>query len=141
MPNNWKLDAGGKLIKDVETEEFKAAVGFARDLWAAGVWHPNSPTYGGAFNDDFMAGRFAVAPGRLGPVRPVVGHRGAAPCPNAQDLPDAPVRPRRRQAVLPGGLGQFGVTYIKQQASPERVKMLLRSPNYLPRHSAARSGC
>jgi putative aldouronate transport system substrate-binding protein len=66
VPNNWKLDASGKLTKDAETEEFKAAVGFARDLWAAGVYHPNTPTYGGTFNDDFMAGRFAVAPGVWG---------------------------------------------------------------------------
>src|SRR4029079_11240655 len=49
VPNNWKLDSGGKLIKDVETEEFKAMVGFSRDLWQMGVWHPNTPTYGGAF--------------------------------------------------------------------------------------------
>src|SRR5207248_7338194 len=46
VPNNWKLDSGGKLVKDAETEEFKAAVGYARDLWAAGVYHPNSPLYG-----------------------------------------------------------------------------------------------
>ena len=33
-PNNWKLDSSGKLIKDRETEEYKAAVGFMRDLFA-----------------------------------------------------------------------------------------------------------
>src|SRR5579859_5771504 len=59
-PNNWKLDSGGKLIKDYETEEFKAAVGFARDLWSAGLYHPNTPTYGGNGNPDYAAGRFAV---------------------------------------------------------------------------------
>ena len=42
-PNNWKLDASGKLIKDRETEEYKAAVGYLRDLIALGVHRPTSP--------------------------------------------------------------------------------------------------
>jgi putative aldouronate transport system substrate-binding protein len=46
VPNNWRLE-GDRLTKDFETEEFRAAVGFARDLWSAGVWHPNTPAYGG----------------------------------------------------------------------------------------------
>jgi hypothetical protein len=53
VPNNSRLDASGKLIKDVETDEFKAAVGFSRDIWQAGLWHPNTPNYGGTYNPDF----------------------------------------------------------------------------------------
>ena len=106
MPNNWKLDSGGKLIKDFETEEFKAAVGFARDLWQAGLWHPNTPTYGGTYNNDFMAGRFAVARAS-GASTSSSGTSRRRADPNAQHLPDAPVRARRRQAVLPGGLRQL----------------------------------
>src|SRR5919202_6248100 len=41
-PNNWKLDPSGKLIKDRETEEYKAAVGYMRDLFSAGVFWPDS---------------------------------------------------------------------------------------------------
>lgn len=64
VPNNGRLDpATGKLTKDVETDEFKAAVGFSRDLWQSGLWHPN---YGGTYNDDFMAGRLVFAPGVWG---------------------------------------------------------------------------
>ena len=40
-PNNWKLDSSGKLVKDYETDEFKAGLGLLRDLWAAGLFHPN----------------------------------------------------------------------------------------------------
>jgi ABC-type glycerol-3-phosphate transport system substrate-binding protein len=64
VPNNWKLDSSGKLVKDFETGEFKAAVGFARDLWSAGVYHPNTPSYGGTGNPDYAGGRFAVQIGR-----------------------------------------------------------------------------
>ena len=44
-PNNWKLDAGGKLVKDYETEEFKAGLGLLREVWAAGLFHPNTLTF------------------------------------------------------------------------------------------------
>src|SRR5205823_5298778 len=62
-PNSWRLD-GGKLIKDREAEEFKASVGFVRDLYVAGLFHPNK---GGSYSlqvqatrSDFIAGRFMV---------------------------------------------------------------------------------
>jgi putative aldouronate transport system substrate-binding protein len=41
-PNGWR-ESNGKLTKDWETDEFKAALGFVRDLWLAGVMHPDSP--------------------------------------------------------------------------------------------------
>ena len=129
VPNNWKLDASGKLIKDVETEEFKAYVGFARDLWAAGVWHPNTPTYGGAFNDDFMAGRFAVAPGVWGQYVQLWDIE-AVRNPSAKLYPMQPFAHDGGKPMYQAGSGQFGVAYMKQQSSPERVKMLLRVANF-----------
>ena len=61
-PNNWRLDSGGKLTKDFETEEFKAAVGFARDLWAAGVYHPDCRTLSGTtLSTALRGGQAAVA--------------------------------------------------------------------------------
>jgi putative aldouronate transport system substrate-binding protein len=41
-PNGWRLETSGKLTRNWETPEFKAAVGYLRDLWAAGLYHPNS---------------------------------------------------------------------------------------------------
>jgi putative aldouronate transport system substrate-binding protein len=43
VPNDWRNDAG-KLTKDIETEEFKAAVAYVRSLWDAGVMNPDSPS-------------------------------------------------------------------------------------------------
>jgi putative aldouronate transport system substrate-binding protein len=43
VPNDWRND-GGKLTKDIETEEFKAALAFVRGLWDAGVMNPDSPS-------------------------------------------------------------------------------------------------
>ncbi len=43
VPNDWRND-GGKLTKDIETDEFKAAVAYVRSLWDAGVMNPDSPS-------------------------------------------------------------------------------------------------
>jgi putative aldouronate transport system substrate-binding protein len=129
VPNNWKLDASGKLTKDIETEEFKAAVGFSRDLWQAGIWHPNTPTYTGAFNDDFMAGRFVFAPGVWGQYVQLWDIE-AVRIPTAKIYPTHPFAADGGKPYYQAGSGQFGVTYIKQQASPDRLKMLLRIANF-----------
>jgi putative aldouronate transport system substrate-binding protein len=129
VPNNWKLDASGKLVKDVETDEFKAAVGFARDLWSAGIWHPNTPTYTGAFNDDFMAGRFVFAPGVWGQYVQLWDIE-AVRVPTARIYPMHPFAADGGKPYYQAGSGQFGVAYMKQQGSPERVKMLLRIANF-----------
>src|SRR5262249_51058663 len=45
-PNIWSLnDKAGKLTATVETEQFRAAVSFAKELWTAGMFHPNAMQY------------------------------------------------------------------------------------------------
>ena len=46
VPNDWR-NAGGKLTKDVVTEEFNGALAFVRGLWDAGVMNPDSPSIRG----------------------------------------------------------------------------------------------
>ena len=36
-PNNWAVDSNGRFTKDIETEQFAAALGYVRDLYAAGL--------------------------------------------------------------------------------------------------------
>ena len=41
-PNNWRVDQSGKWIKDIETDEFKAALEqYNRNLVAAGYVSPD----------------------------------------------------------------------------------------------------
>jgi putative aldouronate transport system substrate-binding protein len=128
VPNNWKLDASGKLIKDWETEEFKTMVGWARDVWAAGAWHPDTPL-GRANNNDFMAGRYAMfssvwgAYVQLWDIQPKIDQ-------NSKIYPMHPFAHDGGQPAYPAGSGNFGMTFIKQQDSPERVKMLLRIADF-----------
>ena len=44
VPDNWQLNKDGSLTKDLETEEFKAATDFARQLWGKGAFHPDALT-------------------------------------------------------------------------------------------------
>ncbi|MBV9581790.1 MAG: hypothetical protein JO057_24685 [Chloroflexi bacterium] len=60
-PNNWQRDQSGKLVKDYETEAYKSAVGYVRDLAAANLFHPNSNTYNiVSARTDFVARKFVV---------------------------------------------------------------------------------
>jgi putative aldouronate transport system substrate-binding protein len=43
-PNNWRVEPNGKFTRSFETEEYKAAVAYNRDLFAAGIYSPDSPT-------------------------------------------------------------------------------------------------
>jgi putative aldouronate transport system substrate-binding protein len=124
-PNNWRLEPSGKLVKDYETEEFKTAVGFARDLWQAGLYHPNTPTYGGSGNTDYAAGRFAV---QLSVWGQYVQNWDliASNNPAGKTWPMHPFAVDGSEPAYLAGNGNFGITFIRQQASPERVKMLLK---------------
>jgi putative aldouronate transport system substrate-binding protein len=124
-PNNWRLEPSGKLVKDYETDEFKTAVAFARDLWAAGLYHPNTPTYGGNGNTDYAAGRFAV---QLSVWGQFIQNWDliAGTNPSGKTWPMHPFAFDGSQPTYLAGNGNFGITFIKQQGSPDRIKMLLK---------------
>jgi len=128
-PNNWKLDSTGKLIKDYETEEFKAAVSFARDLWSAGLYHPNTTSYGGNGNPDYAAGRFAVQISVWGQYIQNWDLL-ASVNPNGKTYPMHPFAADGGTPVYLAGNGNFGITFIKQQPSADRVKMLLHVADF-----------
>jgi len=44
VPNQWRLNSDGSLTRDLETDEFKAALNFARTLWTKGAFHPDALT-------------------------------------------------------------------------------------------------
>ena len=59
-PNNWAVDSNGKFIATFETEQYKAATGYVRDLYAAGIFHPDSSGYNTiSARDAFQARKFA----------------------------------------------------------------------------------
>ena len=129
-PNVWKLDASGKLTRDRETEEYKAAVGYLRDLMAAGVFPSdvagltNSRNelvagkfavsvegYGNGWNDFWRRGLLLNPPNRFKMLKPFPAADGGTP-----------------QAFLTGG---YVAMNALKKASAERIKELLRIMNFL----------
>ncbi|MBV9323499.1 MAG: extracellular solute-binding protein [Chloroflexi bacterium] len=131
-PNNWRLEPGGKLVKDYETPEYKEAVGYVRDLISAGVFFPDSLTTTSApaamtnlvsgkcvlsvrslgldWTDGYQQGQHLDPPQTFGFMRHFAAHDGAKP-------------------VFFLGTGYAANTMLKQ-ASPERIKELLSILNW-----------
>ena len=135
MPNIWSLDdKTGKLTAHVETEQFRAAVSYAKDLWNAGIFHPNAMQYNlVSARNDFAARRFAFR---------FDGFQSASITfwENASNL-DPPGKPRIMAPFpavdggkptywpsMPAGILGFSVL---RQASPDRIKEMLRILNWL----------
>jgi putative aldouronate transport system substrate-binding protein len=128
--NNWALDASGKLTRTIETEAYKASVGFTRDLFAAGAYTPDSGVADGARTKlDFTARKMAfytdgwssatqywdaglkvTPPGRLHVVPPFAADGKSKP-------------------VYWLGPGNFGFVVLKK-ASTDRIREVLGVLNY-----------
>ena len=60
-PNNWAVDsASGKFTATFETDQYKQATQYVKDLYTAGVFHPDSSNYNTiSARDAFQARKFA----------------------------------------------------------------------------------
>ncbi len=131
-PNGWRLESGGKLVKDYEAPEFKEAVDYTRDLFASGVFHPNSMTYASAViaRQQFAAGKFAIWRDPFNGWQD--GWRQALQSPQPFDaklLPSFAAHDGGKPQHFVTG-GHLWATALKK-ASPDRVKELLRILNWL----------
>lgn len=132
MPNLWSLDSTGKLTYYLEEARTKDAINKARELWAAGVYSPNSTQYNtGSKRTDFAGRKF---------VSCFDGFQGAsltffASAPSLN--PPGKYRMVTPFSAIPGQQptywaqqGVFGYSVLKK-ASPERIKELLRVLNWI----------
>jgi putative aldouronate transport system substrate-binding protein len=127
-PHNWKLDASGKLIRNRETPEYKAAVGFLRDLMAAGVFPPDVATITQS-RPQHAQGRFVMAIDGYGNSWIDLLRQGSQ-FGNRFHLikPFAATDGGKPQAFLSHGFVSMNVL---KKASPDRIKELLRVMNFL----------
>jgi putative aldouronate transport system substrate-binding protein len=131
VPNNWTADANGKFTKDVETEQFKAAVAYVRDLYASGVFFPEKhPLNATPIKTALMGNKIGVMTTGWISYATQLWDGGMKATP--------PVLPRTLDPFSHDGgkpiwhqfQGAIGFTVIKK--GPEaRVKELLRILNYL----------
>jgi len=130
-PNNWRLDSGGKLVKNFESGEFKATVAYVRDLVAAGVYHPDSSTFNVVSSrTNFVAKKYVMC--ASGWIAGSLQFWNGAHTGGTMSTLDI-IHP----FGLPGKKGSmfmsqqlFGFSVIKK-ASDSRIKELLRMMNYL----------
>jgi putative aldouronate transport system substrate-binding protein len=130
VPNQWRLE-GGKLTHARETEQFKAAVGYVRDLWSAGLIHPDTPSNNGVVpaQEQFLASKFVFMSHSMAFYNDL-WRRGIALNP--------PVLPRVMPLFSSDGsppiyhlTSQIIGTSALKKASPERIKELLGIMNWL----------
>lgn len=128
-PNVWR-EQNGKLTKDWETEEFKAALGFMRTLWQSGVMHPDTPT--ATVNQaaqNFYAGRTVLWQNGF-TIGDVAWNRAHAQDPNFAMRAVAPFsHDGTSKPVHHYGPGTALLTVIKK-GSPEYIKKMLGVLNY-----------
>lgn len=126
-PNNWRLDPAGKLVKDIETDEYKAALGYVRDLVAGGYVSPDVKPNGDLHND-FMSGKVAMRSNAWNAYSGLYVELAPQFNINIRTIPPFGFDGQPGTNLL--GPGNFGYAIIKK-GSTDRVKEMLRVMNYL----------
>jgi putative aldouronate transport system substrate-binding protein len=129
-PNNWAVDANGRFTATFETEQYRAATGYVHDLYAAGIFHPDSSGYNTiSARDAFQARKFAFRYDGLemyGWRKPPVQ---LTPPPNIQLV--TPFGANGGPGSYWFGRPNFGFVVMPNTLSQDRIKMLLRVLNFL----------
>ncbi len=129
-PNMWSLDSSGTLTRDRETDQFKAALSYMKDLFGSGLYPPDFQTAGDS-RGAFIAGRFAVSNEAFGNGWNDFWRRGLQQTPQRHFTiikpfgADSSVKPRHFITA-----GTVAYNLIKKGTS-DRVKEILRIMNYL----------
>jgi putative aldouronate transport system substrate-binding protein len=123
-PNIWR-ESGGKLTKDWETDEFKAAIAYVRQLWDAGVIHPDSPTMSvNQAAQNFYAGKYALWSNGL-IIGDVVWNRAYAQDPDFSMRAVAPFPANAStKPVHHLGTGANLLTVLKKTSTDQATKLL-----------------
>ena len=136
VPSGWRL-TDGSLIKDLETDEYEAALGFAVKLWKAGLVHPNvlalTPN-SAEYQSQFFSGRVGICNGSIDSYYGTTGYFAQV----RQRDPDAtcdvlvPPGADGGHGVIAPDLGFYCMLSIPSSVSDEkRVAELLRVIDYL----------
>ncbi len=131
-PQIWGLDSTGKVVRDRETDQYKAAVGYVRDLWASGLMWPDAIATANNSRDNFVAKKFAMSVEGFGNSWNDFWLRGLTQQkpPTLFDiiLPFSADANTKVQSYISGG---YISTNVMKKGSPDRIKELLRIIDYL----------
>jgi putative aldouronate transport system substrate-binding protein len=132
-PNEWRLGSDGKLTRSFETAEYKETVSYVRDLFASGLFHPNTLQMSSGPNgrSDFAAGKWTIWLDGFATAWSDPWRR-ARQAPNPFEVHMIPLFPAHDggKPVHMLNAAHLGATGVKK-GSPDRVRELLRVLNYL----------
>ena len=129
-PNEWGKDTSGKLVRSFETDAYKAAVGYVRDLWAAGLIWPDAQS-GTPSRPHFAAGRFALSVEGFGNSWNDFWRQGLEQNPpNHFDI-IKPFSATAGTAPINYLSGGWVSTTLLKKASPDRIKEVLHIVDWL----------
>jgi putative aldouronate transport system substrate-binding protein len=129
-PNTWGLDASGKVVRDRETDQYKAAVAYVRDLWTSGLYWSDAPTTTDQ-RANFVGKKFAVCVEGFGNSWNDFWLRGLNQTPPTNFDIILPFSADANTKVLSYITGGYISSNVMKKASPDRVKELLRIMDYL----------
>lgn len=121
------MDSSGTFTATFETDQYKAATGYVRDLYTAGIFHPDSSNYNTiSARDAFQAREFASHYDGLDmPWRNIVGPAPVAFLPvNAPEFPTLLQQWEGKLApvgVEDASVGLVSRTYAQKGATANRV--------------------
>jgi putative aldouronate transport system substrate-binding protein len=129
-PNVW-AEEGGKLSHVYETDQYKQTITDLIALWKSGVMHPDSFNPAQPFKQLFNAGTVAInaADGYPGWTQYILDNTGNP----GFKLGLMPIytRDSGELAQWNNGSGVYSITALKKQDDPEKLKMILRTLNWL----------
>lgn len=129
-PNNWRVDKNGKFTKDIETEEFKATLGYIRELVQAGVYYPGSSSIGTNAAKTLFDGAKVAAVFDSWSAYGGYWNRALTIDPNSKIRVMIPFGHDGGKPSYFLGIGNFGLTTIPK-TSGSHLKLLLRVADYL----------
>ena len=136
-PNNWGISSSGKWTKDWETDQFKAGVQLARDVFADGSFDPDTTYVTQSADAAFQTGRFLFRFSNA--INFNTYDAGAVPIHRYMTTQNPPWKVRLAPPIAADatakpqynfGPGNFGLI-ILNKAPEARIKLLLRCIDYI----------
>jgi len=119
------------VVRDRETEQYKAAVGYVVDLWKSGLMFPDASSANFNSRTDFVGKKFAMSVEGFGNSWNDFWFRGLHQTPPTNfDIiyPFSADAKTKVQGFITGG---YISTNVMKKGSPDRVKEILRIVDYL----------
>ena len=138
VPNGWRKNPDGTLTNQIETDEFKQAITFARKLFEAGVYHPDAATMNRTQATKALIagniGGYADALTQLnGDIRTRFEAKQINPAANLGALAPPGFDGGKGVTYNGTGFGSIAAIPAKEGKDPERVEGIAAHPRLLQR--------